>query len=64
LDLGSSYRTEMARVKSTARLTNEGEEAKATETVPILEMMKRFGLVVQEEEELFRQKMLMLPKLN
>jgi hypothetical protein len=54
----------MARVKSTARLTNEGEEAKATETVPILEMMKRFGLVVQEEEELFRQKMLLLPKLN
>jgi hypothetical protein len=41
----------MARVRSTARVTNEGEEAEATETVPISEMMKHSGLVVREEEE-------------
>jgi hypothetical protein len=41
----------MTRVRSTARLTNKGEEPEATETAPISEMMKHFGLVVQEEEE-------------
>jgi hypothetical protein len=41
----------MARVRSTARVTNEGEEAEATETTSISEMMKRSGLVVREEEE-------------
>jgi hypothetical protein len=41
----------MARVRSTTRLTHEGEEARATETTPILEMMKHFGFVVREEEE-------------
>jgi hypothetical protein len=40
----------MARVRSTTRVTNEGEEAEATEMTPILEMMKRSRLVVQEEE--------------
>jgi hypothetical protein len=40
----------MARVRSTARLTH-GEEAGATEMAPISEMMKHYGLVVQEEEE-------------
>jgi hypothetical protein len=41
----------MARVRSTARVTREGEEAGASKTIPISEMMKRSGLVVQEEKE-------------
>jgi hypothetical protein len=40
----------MARVRSTARLTNDGEETEATEIAPISEMMKCSGLVVREEE--------------
>jgi hypothetical protein len=40
----------MARIRSTARLTNEGGETKATRTAPISEVMKRSGLVFQEEE--------------
>jgi hypothetical protein len=40
----------MSRVRSTTRVTYEGEEAKTTEIAPISEMMKRFGLVVREEE--------------
>jgi hypothetical protein len=39
----------MARVRSTARVTHEGDEAGTTETAPILEVMRRSGLVVQEE---------------
>jgi hypothetical protein len=39
----------MARVCSTARVTREGEEAKATETTPIFEVMRQSGLVVTEE---------------
>jgi hypothetical protein len=39
----------MARVRSTARVTREGEEAKATETSPISEIMRQLGLVVTEE---------------
>jgi hypothetical protein len=38
----------MARVRSTARVSREGEEAKATETAPISEVMERSGLVVTE----------------
>jgi hypothetical protein len=38
----------MARVRSTARVTHDGEEAEATETVPISEVMKQSGLVVTE----------------
>jgi hypothetical protein len=38
----------MARVRSTARVTHEGEEAKATETAPIFEVMRQSGLVVME----------------
>jgi hypothetical protein len=38
----------MARVRSTARVTRNGEEAKATETAPISEVMKQSGLVVIE----------------
>jgi hypothetical protein len=40
----------MARVRSSARLTNEGEETEATETTPISEVMRRSGLIVQEAE--------------
>jgi hypothetical protein len=38
----------MARVCSTARVTREGEEAKATETAPISKVMRQSGLVVKE----------------
>jgi hypothetical protein len=44
-------KTEMARVWSTTRVAHEGEEAGTSEIAPILEMMKRSGLVVQEEKE-------------
>jgi hypothetical protein len=40
---------EMARVRSTARLSREGDETEATETAPISEVSKRSGLVVAEE---------------
>jgi hypothetical protein len=38
----------MARVRSTARVSREGDETEMTETMPISEMMRRSGLVVQE----------------
>jgi hypothetical protein len=38
----------MPRVRSTARVTRDGEEAEATETAPISEVMKQSGLVVTE----------------
>jgi hypothetical protein len=38
----------MARVRSTARVTREGEEAEASETAPISEVMRQSGLVVTE----------------
>jgi hypothetical protein len=38
----------MARVHSTARVTREGEETKATEIAPISEVMRQSGLVVIE----------------
>ena len=38
----------MARVRSTARVTHDGEEAEATETAPISKVMKQSGLVVTE----------------
>jgi hypothetical protein len=38
----------MARVRSTARVTRDGEEAEATETAPISEVMRQSGLVVPE----------------
>jgi hypothetical protein len=38
----------MARVRSTARITRDGEEAEATETAPISEVMRQSGLVVTE----------------
>ena len=36
----------MARVRSTTRVTCDGEEAEAAEIAPISEVMKRSGLVV------------------
>jgi hypothetical protein len=36
----------MARIRSTARLTNEGGETEATKTTPISEVMRNSGLVV------------------
>jgi hypothetical protein len=38
----------MARVRSTARVTHEGEETEATETAPISKVMRQSGLVVTE----------------
>jgi hypothetical protein len=38
----------MARVRSTARVTCDGEETEATETAPISEVMRQSGLVVTE----------------
>jgi hypothetical protein len=38
-----------ARVRSTARVTRDGEEAEGAETAPISEVMKRSGLVASEE---------------
>jgi hypothetical protein len=37
----------MARVRSTARVSHEGDETEVTETAPILEVMRRSGLIVQ-----------------
>ena len=38
----------MARVRSTARVTCDGEEAESTETAPISKVMRQSGLVVTE----------------
>jgi hypothetical protein len=45
-------RTKMARVWSIARVTREGEEVGTSETAPISEMMRRSGLIVQDEKEI------------
>jgi hypothetical protein len=39
----------MARVRSTARVSHEGDDAETAQTAPILEMMRRSGLVVSEK---------------
>jgi hypothetical protein len=39
----------MARVRSTARVSHEGDDAEMIETAPISEMMRRTGLVVPKE---------------
>jgi hypothetical protein len=39
----------MARVRSTARVSREGDETEAAETAPISEVMRRSGLVVADE---------------
>jgi hypothetical protein len=38
----------MARVRSTARVTHDGEEAEASETAPISEVTRQSGMVVTE----------------
>jgi hypothetical protein len=44
-----SENIEMARVRSTARVSREGDNAKVTETAPISEVMRQSSLVVSEE---------------
>jgi hypothetical protein len=39
----------MAQVRSTARVSREGDDAETTETAPISEMMRRSGLVTSEK---------------
>jgi hypothetical protein len=39
----------MVRVRSTARVSREGDDAETTETTPIPEMMRRSGLVVSKK---------------
>jgi hypothetical protein len=39
----------MARVRSIARVSREGDDAETTETTPISEMMRRSGLVISEK---------------
>jgi hypothetical protein len=39
----------MARVRTTGRVSHEGDETEATETAPISEVMRRLGLVASEE---------------
>jgi hypothetical protein len=46
----------MARIRSTARLTNDGGETEATETAPILEIMRDSQMVAQREEEIMPEK--------
>jgi hypothetical protein len=43
------FNHQMARVRSTARVTRDGEEAEDTETALISKVMKRSGLVASEE---------------
>jgi hypothetical protein len=39
----------MARVRSTTRVSHEGDEAKVIETAPISEVMRRSGLLVRKK---------------
>jgi hypothetical protein len=43
------FNHQMARVRSTARVTRDGEEAEGAETAPICEVMERSRLVVSED---------------
>ena len=43
------FKHQMARVRSTAMVTRDGEEAEGAETAPISEVMKRSGLVASED---------------
>jgi hypothetical protein len=47
--LSKSENIEIARVRSTARVSREGDEAEVIETAPITEVMRQSGLVVPEE---------------
>jgi hypothetical protein len=44
-----SENIEMARMRSTARVSHEGDEAEVTKTTPISEVMRQSGLVVPEK---------------
>jgi hypothetical protein len=44
-----SENIEMATVRSTARVSREGDKVEVTETAPISEVMRQLGLVVSEE---------------
>jgi hypothetical protein len=44
-----SENVEMARVRSTPRVSHEGDEAEVTETAPISEVMRKSGLIVPEK---------------
>jgi hypothetical protein len=44
-----SLNTKIARVRSTARVSREGDEAEATKTAPISEVLRHLGLVVSED---------------
>jgi hypothetical protein len=46
----------MARIRSTARLTKEGEDTEATEMAPISEVMRCSWLIIQEGEEVIPEK--------
>ena len=39
----------MARIRSTAKVVREGDEAEGSDTVPISEAMQRSGLLTTEE---------------
>jgi hypothetical protein len=39
----------MARVRSTASVSREGDDPETTETTPLSEMMRRSGLVIMEK---------------
>jgi hypothetical protein len=54
----------MARIRSTARLTNESGETENTEIAPILEVLKHSGLVVQEGEVSFQRRTMLMSKLK
>jgi hypothetical protein len=43
------FNHQMARVRSTARVTRDGEEAEGAKTAPISEVTKRSGMVVSED---------------
>jgi hypothetical protein len=43
------FNHQMARVRSTARVTRDGEEAKGAKTAPISKVMQRSGMVTSED---------------
>jgi hypothetical protein len=47
--VSKSVNTAMARVRSTTRVSREGDEDEVTETAPISEVMRQSGLVAPEE---------------
>jgi hypothetical protein len=47
--INKKFNHQMARVRSTARITHDGEEAEGAETAPISEVMQRSGLVASED---------------